>query len=504
MSHSGTRNGQKQAKVGHYGTQMGHNGTKKALALMLAALLAVLCPLTGYAAEEEPAAETETVAEDLAEPATEQDLAEPLDEPEDEPEQAPDQAAESPVATVSVGGAVTEYAGFAAAWAAAASAGAEATITLLADATAADELVLDSGNSVIFEGGEHTLTLEKGITVGPDADPATFTLTAQSADKLTVNTGNIQGSSDLREALIGVCGGSLEVNGGSLTSATGTTVKLDAGTATVNGGAVIAGAGGSSAIVVDDIFDLGGALTVNGGTITGQEAGVYAYGDVTVTGGAISGGMGLVSQGRGETYAGAVKTSELVITGGAFTGTAGAGLALADDCSAVLSGGTFTGSTYAVACLDTDPVTGLPMEQKLTVNALAATGYGFFDGANALVAVGADQKTLAGPVTVAALPPATAEPTAEPTAAPTAESTATPVPTATATPEPTVTPTLTPEPTATAAPTATAGPTAVPTATAPTAPATGDETGLLSATALLLSCAAGLAAVLLRRRRWEK
>lgn len=300
---------------------MGHNGTKRALALALTALLAVLCPLTGYAAEEEP----ETVTEDLAEPATEQDF--------DEPEQAPDQAAESPVATVSVGGTATEYADFAAAWAAAAAAG-------------------------------------------------------------------------------------------------------------------------------------------------------------------------------------AVRTSDLVITGGAFTGTAGAGLALANDCSAVLSGGTFTGSVYAVVCLDADPVTGLPMEQKLTVNALAATGYGFFDGANALVAVGTDQKALAGPVTVAALPPATAEPTAEPTAAPTAEPTAeptaTPAPTPTATPaptptpEPTVTPTLTPEPTATAAPTATAGPTAVPTATAPAAPATGDETGLLSATALLLGCAAGLAAVLLLRRRWEK
>lgn len=368
----------------------------------------------------------------------------------------------APVAEVTANGTAAQYDSIEGAWAAAAKAG-SATLTLLADVTARQNLALETGAAVTFQGGGYTLTAVDGIDLGDgSSDPE------HSSNMLTVAGGVINGS-------IILDGGSLVIDGGTVTSS-GNTVVNYCGDVTVNSGAVRSD--GYSALV---LFALNSddQITVNGGDIAGAMNGILAYGKVTVNGGVITGGENGVDNSHGSVTVsgGAITGGEngicvdgtqrtpatLTVSGGTVDGTE-LGLRIEENCTVTLSGGVFRGGVNAVECIQTD-VLGNPVDQPLSVNSLLAAGYGWFDEAGTPIAAAADQKTLAGPAKVLAL----TVPTAAPTAAPTA----------------------TPAPTSTSAPAS---------SSAPTAPKTGDGTAVLPWALLLLGCGAALAAMALRRR----
>ncbi len=312
-----------------------------------------------------------------------------------------------PVARVTTAsGDEQEYYSFERAWEAAAEAGKDgaATLTLLMDVTARHDLDLDTGGSVIFEGGDHTLTLDDVIDLGVE-DEENF---AYTNDALTVKSGTINGT-------IMLFGGSLTVDGGTVTSkghtvmdyygkvtVNGGTVSTtrddghgvaigaheygEGGQVTINGGTVSAGGYGISSI--------GGHVEVNGGTVSGVERGIYAAGDTVIHGGVITSenGAGVVVDGY------SFDTIDLTVTGGTITGGGGPGLVMQEYCSAHISGGTFDGDPIAVECAEDDE--GFPLYQTLDVNDLLEKGYGYFDKDDMPVIPTEDQMSLEGPVTV--------------------------------------------------------------------------------------------------------
>ena len=415
-----------------------------ALALTAALLLGAVMPALAVAAAPEATAAPVETTDESTQTAEQETTNEPeqtaepeaTDEPEettgpeatdapavtDEPETTEEPVAEAAsvdvVVKITAGGESRDYATIDEAWAAAIEAG-TATVTLLTDVTAQDVLTVPAGASITFAGGENTLstacirvdggtlTVASG-TVQDAGDGSTDDMGAIRIDSgnLTVNGGTMRGLN----SGVYCYGGDTTINGGVICGENGGLAVTDADSLTVNGGDI------SGPMAVLSLSD--NVLTVNGGTISGEEygivnwnglvltggeitggnAGVMSTGDVTVTGGSVTGGVGL-----------SLEAGRLTVTGGSITGTEGFGLLLGEESSASLSGGAYAGVGGAVSCGGVD-IFGRPIETPLTVDDLLAYGYGWYDSDGALLTPAADEKALAGPVTVSPLPAAPATP----------------------------------------------------------------------------------------------
>ena len=368
------------------------------------------------------------------------------------------------VAEVTVNGETVQYASIEGAWRAANNAGSPAILTLLADVTV-ESLDVTGGADITFRGGEHTLTVTEVIAIGdPSFDASEW---AYTSDKLTVESGKIDGG-------IYMFGGSLAVTGGTI-ECDGNAVICYWGDVTVDSGAVIAHGTGAIAVHDGSTFgdtDVIGRVTVNGGTVSGRERGILCAGSATVNGGTVTGGeCGILSEngrltvnggtvtggagiqvGEGYRFPDRADGGTVAITGGTIKGTAGPGLDLRDNSAVTLSGGTFSGTEGAIHCEPYRENSFFVSGSKLTVSELLAQGYGYFDSADKPVTPTAEQMDLTGPVTVHKL--------------------------------------------AAQAPAPTAGAGAD-----KKAPSTGDDTALLLWLTVLAGCAAALAVLGLRRRR---
>lgn len=407
------------------------------LALALTAALILGAVMPALAAEpEQTAAPEATAAETTSEPEATAAPAETTDEPEttSEPEQTAEPEAttgpeatdapavtdepettEEPVAEaasldagvrITAGGESRDYATIDEAWAAATQAG-TATVTLLADVTAQDVLTVPAGASITFAGGEYTLTtacirVDGGAltvasgTVLDAGDGSTGKMGAIriNAGLLTVNGGTMRGLN----SGIYCDGGDTTINGGVIYGENGGLAVTDADSLTVNGGDISGGSAGIACTGDNRPTINGGSISGKGGGGMDMSIGVMAYSGLVLTGGEISGGD-----------AGVMSIGDTTVTGGSVTGTEGFGLLIGEDGSASLSGGAYAGVSGAVSCGGIE-ILGYPIESALTVNDLLAYGYGWYGADGALLTPAADEKTLAGPVTVGPLPVAPVTP----------------------------------------------------------------------------------------------
>ena len=358
-------------------------------------------------AEPETTSEPEQTAEPEATTGPEAtDAPAVTEEPETTEEPVAEAASLDVGVRVAAGGESRDYATIDEAWAAATQAG-TATVILLADVTAQDVLTVPAGVSITFAGGEYTLTtacirVDGGVltvasgTVLDAGDGSSGKMGAIRiyAGLLTVNGGTMRGLN----SGIYCDGGDTTINGGVIYGENGGLAVTDADSLTVNGGDISGGLAGIACTGDNRPVINGGSISGKGGGGVDISIGVIAYSGLVLTGGEISGGD-----------AGVMSIGDTTVTGGSVTGTEGVGLLIGEDGSASLSGGAYAGVSGAVSCGGID-ILGYPIESALTVNDLPAYGYGWYGADGALLTPAADEKTLAGPVTVGPLPVAPATP----------------------------------------------------------------------------------------------
>ncbi len=251
---------------------------------------------------------------------------------------------------VTVDGVATEYADFGAAWTAAQNADSAATITLLKDITYDDTAIVLEGKNIIFEGGQWQITFTKANS---------YSIMVKADGVFTLKSGTLSGPSTFFYI-------------------------YNSGTANIAGGVVNASREGcrNYGTVVMSGGKVAGSTNASSGLI--NNSGIINGGDLTITGGEISGYYG-VSDSR--------QSSNIIIEGGSISGSK-YGLYVNTDSNVLLSGGTFFSTGEAAVYLEAK-------SNKKNVGELLAEGYSYFNAGGIKIATqDAAQMSLTEEVTV--------------------------------------------------------------------------------------------------------